>query len=184
MSTQVHSMVHTRHIPQRFLSVISGNAKIRFNLRIFFSRLMINITFVMMGVFIPMSFTFRTSKDGNLTPQPPFLNVIWRVSAGIWHLCSYVSVHNICLHLLNCYFIVDIIIDFGHTNQSTIHITSWFFCTTVQHNYLHFLNMSALTNSSWEANFTWVKLASYKRRDLCSPDMSSWSSGDFLQCSD
>ena len=50
MSKQVHSMVHTRHIPHRFLPVISVNVKFPSIWEYSFSRLMINITLVMMGV--------------------------------------------------------------------------------------------------------------------------------------
>ena len=53
----------------RFLPVITVNAKICFSLRIFSSCLLIDIMLLMMGILIPMSFTFRTSKHG--IPRPP-----------------------------------------------------------------------------------------------------------------
>ena len=92
MSTQGDSMVHTRHIPHRYLPVISVNAKIRFNLRILFSRLMINITLVLMGVLIPMSFTFRTSKQGIFTPRPLPLSLSQK-NSGILMIRLTASLH-------------------------------------------------------------------------------------------
>ena len=92
MSTQGDSMVHTRHIHHRYLPVISVNAKIRFNLRILFSQLMINITLVLMGVLIPMSFIFRTSKQGIVTPPPLPLSLSQK-NSGILMIRLTASLH-------------------------------------------------------------------------------------------